>query len=231
MPIEKQIEADGFRIRYCEAGAGNAVIMLHDDRGPGWSALHDLLAEHRRVIAPELPGFGSSPADQGPQSVREVARAVTAFAASLGLERYSLAATAFSAGIALWQAIDAPERIDTLVLISPAAILPDDWKLPADWPEPMAKLRRLNRDQELESHFGAIMIPVLVVFGTRNTLIPPEIGRLYRERIPNSYYILMYGAGHAIADERPQALYQLVGDFLERGDAFVVNRTNGLINP
>jgi pimeloyl-ACP methyl ester carboxylesterase len=248
MPIEKHVEVDGFRIRYCEAGAGDAVMILHGDGGLGWSALHDLLAERRRVIAPELPGFGRSPANERSQSMHELARTVTAFASSLGLERYSLAATAFSARIALWQTIDSPERIDALVMISPAAILPDDWTPPAPEKPPaqalnedpqilarqgtlIARIRGANRDLELESRFGSIKAPVLVIFGTRDTVIPPEMGRLYRERIPNAYYVLMYDAGHAIADERPQALYQLIGDFLERGEAFVVNRTSGLINP
>jgi hypothetical protein len=57
------------------------------------------------------------------------------------------------------------------------------------------------------------------------------MGRIYRERIPNSYYMLIYDAGHAIADERPDAAARLLADFIGRGDAFIVNGASGLINP
>jgi pimeloyl-ACP methyl ester carboxylesterase len=231
MPIEKHLETGGGRIRYCEAGAGDAVVMLRDGDGFVWSTLHDLLAERRRVIAPELPGFRPSSADRRSPSPRELARTMTAFAAGLGLESYRLVATGFSARIALWQTIDSPDRIETLALIAPAAILPDDWRPSAATSEPMAKRSEPNRDPELEGSLGGIKAPVLAIFGTRDAVIAPETGRLYRERIPNCYYVLMYDAGHAIAAERPQALAQLLGDFLERGEAFVVNRTSGLINP
>ncbi len=229
--IEKHADADGLRIPYCEAGEGDPVIMLHGGEGLRGSAFHELLAGRRRIIAPELPGFGPSPASGRSPSMRDLARTMSAFASNLGLEHYRLVSTALSARIALWQTIDAPERIDALAMISPAAILPNDWSPPADTPEKLAKLSGPNRDSELESKLGEIKAPVLVVFGTRDAVIPPEMGRIYRERIPNCYYVLMYDAGHAIATERPQALDQLVGDFLERGDAFVVNRASGLINP
>jgi hypothetical protein len=38
-------------------------------------------------------------------------------------------------------------------------------------------------------------------------------------------------AGHAIAAERPEAFAEVVGDFLDRHDAFVVSRTPTVIHP
>jgi len=58
---EKFIEADGFRIRYCEAGQGAPLLHLHGAGGLRLSPAHDLLARHFRVIAFEMPGFGQSP--------------------------------------------------------------------------------------------------------------------------------------------------------------------------
>lgn len=229
--IEKYAHAEGLRIRYCEAGEGEPVIMLHDSEGLRWSAFHELLAGHRRIIVPELPGFGSSPANGGSLSMRDLARAMGSFASNLGLEHYRLVGTWLSARIALWQAVEAPERIDALALISPAAIVPDNWSPLAGTSEEFVKLSGPKRDSVLESKLREITAPVLVVFGTRDAVIPPETGRIYRERMPNCYYILMYNSGHAIEAERPQALYQLIDDFLERGDAFIVNRASGLINP
>ena len=45
---------------------GSTVLLLHGS-GPGttgaaWASLAEALAPHHRVIAPDLPGFGSAPA-------------------------------------------------------------------------------------------------------------------------------------------------------------------------
>jgi pimeloyl-ACP methyl ester carboxylesterase len=55
---EAYVEADGFRIRYLEAGHGPALLHLHGAGGVRLSPAHDLLAEKFRVIAIEMPGFG-----------------------------------------------------------------------------------------------------------------------------------------------------------------------------
>ena len=57
---EGQVDADGFNIRYWEAGQGRAVVML-DQTGWRESLLHDALAEVYHVISMELPGTGDSP--------------------------------------------------------------------------------------------------------------------------------------------------------------------------
>jgi pimeloyl-ACP methyl ester carboxylesterase len=226
--IENHLDTGGgVRMRYLEGGAGDPIVVLHGGEGLAWSSIHESLAGRYRVIAPEVPFVGTG----ARLSMRELGRTLTSFASGLGLDRYRLMSSGLSARIALWQAIDTPERIDALVMIAPAAILPDDWPAPAGMPAALAELARPHRDPELERRLGEIRAPVLVIFGTRDDVVPPAMGRHYRERIPNSYYVMVYDAGHAIAAERPDALTKLVGDFLERGDAFIVNRASGLINP
>jgi hypothetical protein len=36
----------------------------------------------------------------------------------------------------------------------------------------------------------------LVLFGTKDRMIPPEMGRLYCEKLSNRHLILVYDAGH-----------------------------------
>ena len=67
-------------------------------------------------------------------------------------------------------------------------------------------------------------MPTLVVFGTADAMIPPEMGRIYREKMPNCNYVLVYDAGHEVGAERPEAFVSLVSDFLERREAFIVTR-------
>ena len=178
------MEADGFRIRYLEAGQGPALVCLHGAGGPRLSAAHDLLAECYRVIVFEVPGFGQSPVNERSGSMRELAGTMAEAVGSLGIERYSLMGTSFGGKLALWMAVQLPERLETLVL-----------------------------------------------FGTEDRMIPPAMGRIYRESLPSCHFVLVYDAGHAIDADRPEAFASVVGDFLARRESFVVTKTSGLIHP
>jgi pimeloyl-ACP methyl ester carboxylesterase len=61
---ERHVDADGFRIRYLEAGQGPPLVHLHGAGGPRLGRVHDLLAARFGVIAFEVPGFGESPENQ-----------------------------------------------------------------------------------------------------------------------------------------------------------------------
>jgi pimeloyl-ACP methyl ester carboxylesterase len=218
---ERFVQVDGLRIRYFEAGQGNPVVVLHGADSLTPSPLNNLLAQQFRVIALEIPGFGRSPGNRRSQSLRDLARTLAEAVATLGLEHYGLVSTALSAPLALWQAIDLPERVDALVLISPVALLPEGWAAPSG----------CAHDPELERRLGDIQAATFVLFGTRDDVIPSETGRLYVERLPNCYYALVYDAGHVIEAERPEALFAAVRDFLEHRETFVVSRKNTVINP
>jgi hypothetical protein len=43
--------------------------------------------------------------------------------------------------------------------------------------------------------------------------------------------VFVYDAGHAIAAERPEAFVDVVADFLERGDAFLIRRSRTVVFP
>jgi pimeloyl-ACP methyl ester carboxylesterase len=62
--VERAVEADGFTIRYLEAGEGPPLVCFHGGGGLRMSRAHELLAATHRVIAFEAPGFGSSPANE-----------------------------------------------------------------------------------------------------------------------------------------------------------------------
>lgn len=258
---ERFVEADGFRIRYMEGGQGEPVVHLHGGGGMRLSRMHDLLAEHYRMLAFEIPGFGQSPANETSRSMQDLAATMARAVANVGVERYNLVGTSFGAKVALWQAIQAGENIDALVLLSSAALVPEEWAIHPDAPpdriarmmyahpenlpprppvDPAVAAKHnalvnrvfgLNRDPELESKLPEIEIPTLVVYGTNDGLIPPEMGRIYREKMPNCSFVLVYDAAHLIDVERPEALAGVVGDFLERHETFIVGRGNTVINP
>ena len=218
---ESFVQVGGARIRYLEAGQGNPVVVLHGGDGLTSSPVNILLARQFRVIALEIPDFGRSLGNTRSQSLRNLAQTLAEAVAALGLEHYGLVSTAASAPLALWQAIDLPQRVDALVLISPIALLPDGWTVPSG----------CARDPALERSLGDMKVATLVLLGTRDEVLPAETGRLYVERLPNCYYALVYDAGHEIEAERPEALFAAVCDFLEHRETFIVSRKNTVINP
>ena len=71
----------------------------------------------------------------------------------------------------------------------------------------------------------------MAVFGLNDRLVSPEAARVYREKIPNSNIAIVYDAGHCIIGERPEALLNLVADYAEQWETFIIGRQTGVINP
>jgi pimeloyl-ACP methyl ester carboxylesterase len=255
---ERFVTADGFKIRHLEGGEGSPLVCFHGAGGLRHTRSHELLAERHRVVAFELPGFGSSPVNERSASIRELARTMLAATAALGIDRFNLWGQSFGGLLALWLAVEGPERVAALVLSSPAAIRLDEGRLPP--PSELARLLRAHpersidaaplapevdakqrelvgrlvgppRDPELEDAMRGLKTPTLVLFGTEDRLTPPELGRHYRELLSDCQFVIVYDAAHAIYDDRPEAFAAIVADFVEHREEFVVRRESGLLYP
>jgi len=215
---ERFVQVDGTQIRYLEAGRGNPVIVLDTGGALGQSRLCNLLAQQFRVIIFDIPGRkGSSSADS--TATRDLSHMLARGAGGIGLERYALVGIAAATPIALWHSIDAPARIDSMVLVSPAALSASEGPIVTDF------------DHRLESRLADIKLTTLVLLGTKDQIVPPETGRRYAQAIPKCYYVLVYDAGHGLEAERPDVLFATISDFLERREGFVVNRKSTVLNP
>jgi pimeloyl-ACP methyl ester carboxylesterase len=111
---------------------------------------------------------------------------------------------------------------------------------PLPTPDPLAqakmralvgRLRGPDRDSDLETPLRSLAVPTLVLFGTLDQVIPPEMGRFYKELMPNCHLVFVYDSGHAISTDRPEAFAEVTSDFLERHEAFVVSRAETMIHP
>jgi pimeloyl-ACP methyl ester carboxylesterase len=220
---------------------------------------HDLLSRAFRVIAFEMPGFGEAE-NQRTQTVQDLARTMAAAAEALGLSRLNLIGTSFGGAVASWMAVQRRDLVAALVLDAPFAIRPegsepvsgspaefahrvyaDAEQIPSAPPvKPTVAARRLRfvrllcgpgRDRVLEERLRGLGMPTLVLFGTRDEVIPATMGRVYKELIPNAHLVFVYDAGHALMIERPEAFAEVVADFLERTDAFIINRTKSVVYP
>lgn len=116
---ERAVEADGFTIRYFEAGEGEPLVVLHGAGGPRFSLALDILANRFRVILFEMPGFGEEPNDRH-QTLADMAATIDAATEALGLDTYHLLGTSFGGAVAVHVALDSPQRLATLVLEAPA---------------------------------------------------------------------------------------------------------------
>ena len=250
------VEADGFRIRYLEHGSGDPLIVIHGGGGIHRYYSHDALAKKRRVVLLEVPGFGTSPANDRSQTMAELANTMALAIANLGIDKYALQGNSFGGKLALWLAVQHPEHIEALVLMAPAAIRPEGARppqaggfrlynhperVPAQAPQDeatRAKQQALTRrvmgpprDEELERRMTELTVPVLVLFGTEDKVLPNEVARIYPEKLPNCHVVFVYDAGHEIEGDRPEAFVSVVEDFLERKSGFLVNTRSGLIHP
>ena len=86
------------------------------------------------------------------------------------------------------------------------------------------RLRGPDRDAVLEARLPAMTVPTLVLFGTMDGVIPPEMGREYKRLLADCHLLFVYDAGHEIGAERPEAFVEAVADFAARRAAFVINR-------
>lgn len=256
--VERHVEADGFRIRVLEAGEGRTVVYFHGGGGLHVSPGLELLAERFRVLAFELPGFGESPENLRTQSLDELAETMAQALDVVVAENVTLLGTSFGAAVALRLSLAHPDRLEAVILESPAAFRPEDWQpheltpeqlraaifvRPENAPAPerpevvqrqLALMQRLmgpNHDPALEARLRGFAMSTLVMFGTRDGLISPEMGRVYKELLPNCSFVLVYDAAHEIQFDRPEAYACLVGDFIERQEAFIVNADSGVFAP
>lgn len=150
--IGREILAAGYRTNLHDQGEGFPLLLIHGS-GPGvtawanWRGIIPQLAQTRRVIAPDMLGFGYSerPADAQYSQQRWVAHAIGVLDV-LGIEQADIVGNSFGGGLALALAIRHPERVRRLVLMGSVGVsFPLTAGLDAAWgyTPSLANMRRL----------------------------------------------------------------------------------------
>ncbi|MCG2577925.1 alpha/beta hydrolase [Dechloromonas sp. XY25] len=122
-PAGKFVQIDGVRLHYIEHGTGPAVLLLHGNGAQAMDfvgcGLVEQLASRYRVIAIDRPGFGYSarPRDRlwTPKAQATLMRRACA---ELGVQEPIVLGHSFGTQVALALALEAPEWVRGLVLIS-----------------------------------------------------------------------------------------------------------------
>jgi pimeloyl-ACP methyl ester carboxylesterase len=118
-----------------DEGRGEPLVLVH---GAGtssavWRRAMPLLTERHRVIAPDVPGYGGSPAAGRGFALEEVADRLAAGLDEAGVPAgYDLVGHSMGGAIAILLAARCPERVRRLVLVAPAGL--------AALPRPVAAL-------------------------------------------------------------------------------------------
>jgi 4,5:9,10-diseco-3-hydroxy-5,9,17-trioxoandrosta-1(10),2-diene-4-oate hydrolase len=128
-PAQTRSVAVGARqIHVAEFGAGMPLLMLHGG-GPGASGVSNYvsnigaLAQHFRVLVPDLPGYGrSSKQVDAADPFGDQAAAMLGLLDALDIERAHVVGNSLGGACALRMALDAPQRIGGLVLMGPGGI-------------------------------------------------------------------------------------------------------------
>jgi pimeloyl-ACP methyl ester carboxylesterase len=109
----RYVEVPGARLHVAEAGQGPPVLCLHGwpQHWWIWRKVIPALAEDRRVICPDLRGFGWSEAPAGPYEISEFAADMVALLDELGIDQVDLIGHDWGGYAGFLLCLNAPERV------------------------------------------------------------------------------------------------------------------------
>jgi pimeloyl-ACP methyl ester carboxylesterase/membrane protein DedA with SNARE-associated domain len=250
---DQSVEIAAVELAYRELRSelgGSVVVLLHGS--PGSSSDFDRMIElgafaDRRVLIPDLPGFGRSALNVPNYSVKAHARYLLALTDRLQIEQVDLVGFSMGGGVALEFAALAPEKVRSTTLLS--AIGVQELEMFGDYAlnhlvhgAQLAALRWLPR---LLPHFGFLdggMLsvpyarnfydtdqrslrpileqysgPMLIVHGKNDFLVPVEAAFEHSRLVPQSELALL-DTGHFHVFMDPNPAVEVMSDFLERLD-------------
>lgn len=125
-----EVRVRGIRVHVVEAGEGPALVLQHGfpQDWHCWTSVIGALAEHHRVICPDMRGFGQSDAPPFGYEKETLAQDLLAVVDALGVQRFSLAGHDWGGVVSFIAALRAPARIDRLVLLNTAHLF---WQIDA----------------------------------------------------------------------------------------------------
>jgi len=171
--IGSTIAAAGVATNYHDTGSGSPVLLVHGS-GPGvsawanWRGVLPELAAGRRVVAPDVVGFGHTERPVGFAFTPDAwLDHLVGFLDALELERVSVIGNSFGGALALWLATRHPQRVDRLVLMGSAGMrFPLTPGLDAVW----------GYEPTVEN-----MARLLEIFAYDRSLLGPDLARLRYE--------------------------------------------------
>jgi pimeloyl-ACP methyl ester carboxylesterase len=245
--VEDTVEVEGHRVFYRRSDDvpdALPIVHLHGFAISGSYLMPTarLLATRATNVVPDLPGYGKSEKWGYTLGIPALAHAVTRILDALDLEKVVLVGNSMGCPVSLEVAHSAPDRVDRIVLVSPAGGVHNQGlarairQLAQDGPRESRQMARvavpdyvrfgpvntfhlfseLTRFPSLE-RITTSQVPTLAVIGSRDPLMPPptrvrEVSRLAGDHITIA---LIEGAAHAINFSHPGELAHVIGSWLD----------------
>jgi pimeloyl-ACP methyl ester carboxylesterase len=245
---------DGLRIRYAESDGSYDTVVLLTSPWPesvyAFAPIWGTLAQHARLFAIDLPGFGASERREDLLSPRAMGGFLAQLIPEVGLGRPHVVAPDVGTSAALFAAAAHPDRIASVIVGSGGTAVPlqlgeplrsrvldpdlDKYRrmdpreivgasldniaggLPEDiradfldcydgdrYVESMRYVRRYPKElPELAELLPQITLPVTIINGGHDPVVPVANAEFLDERLPNSRVVLI-DAGHFVWEEAP----------------------------
>lgn len=208
-PRYHQYQFEGRTMNYVEIGDPTLppVVFVHGSPG-SWDAFigymgYEPLLEKAHLISVDRPGFGKSGRGKPEKSlVKQAASIMAALACNQSGKPAVLVGHSYGGPVIAQMAVDFPEQVGSLIMIA-ASVDPEleetKWfQIPADWlvfswmvPK---DLRTSNREilplrgelQKLLPRWPEIKIPVTIIQGEKDGLVPPANADFAQKQLVNA---------------------------------------------
>ena len=139
MSLEKKfVQVDGARIAYVDVGEGKRTVLLQGG-GPGASGISnyrrnvDVLSRSRRLIIPDLPGYGDSEDKLGFQEIyKALGEFLIHFLDAVGLDKVDCVGNSLGGMTTVGGVLHSPDRFNKLVLMGPGGFVPVFTPMPTE---------------------------------------------------------------------------------------------------
>lgn len=208
--VEKELAVGEFNVNFASAGSGAPLLMVHGS-GPNesWRVWEPLigLADSRKLIVPDLLGYGKSSRPAETPDHRAQARMLRDFVDRLGYQSLSLMGSGWGGQIALEFALEWPDSVSSMVLVASAYDK-----------DQLRRLQKLRR-------------PTLIIFAEDDMVTQLKAGYILRDAIATSRLEVLepvnrdptedFRMSHRLQKFRAPQLLQLSRLFLTNPDEMV----------
>jgi pimeloyl-ACP methyl ester carboxylesterase len=236
------VQVDSMTLQVRRAGSADlpSIVLIH---GLGVSGDYYLpyakcLSDHFDVHILDLPGYGTTPKPPKALMIRQLSRLVSGYVVQQNVPTPILVGQSMGAQIISHVAADSPAVISGIILVAPTSnraertlphqafrLAQDTFKerlstnlivfsnyLKMGFFRYLATAKDMVKDN-LEETLKQVTVPVLVVYGTEDPIVPKEWAERLVKAAQNGSIAKVKGAPHLIQMDEPQELATATREF------------------